>query len=138
MKTIKHLLISLSLCSIIVACDKYDDTELRNRIDNIEKEIGNKYKTQLTIHMDPVDTKSKEIPILHDLIKKALNNLDKELSFHDLRIVSGPSHTNVIFDVVVPSDVKLEKIQISKSIQDALKSESDKYIPVINFDDSYL
>ena len=64
--------------------------------------------------------------------------LCRELSFHDLRLVSGPSHTNVIFDVVVPSDVKLEKIQISKSIQDALKSESDKYIPVINFDDSYL
>lgn len=39
MKTIKHLLISLSLCSIIVACDKYDDTELRNRIDNIESRV---------------------------------------------------------------------------------------------------
>ena len=125
--------------SLHVEVDGYGDIfAIHDAIDNIEKEIGNKYKTQLTIHMDPVDTKSKEIPILHDLIQNTLNNLNKELSFHDLRIVSGPSHTNVIFDVVVPSDVKLEKIQISKSIQDALKSESDKYIPVINFDDSYL
>ena len=125
--------------SLHVEVDGYGDIfVIHDAIDNIEKEIRNKYKTQLTIHMDPVDTKSKEIPVIHDLIQKTLNNLNKELSFHDLRLVSGPSHTNVIFDVVVPSDVKLEKIQISKSIQDALKSESDKYIPVINFDDSYL
>lgn len=122
-----------------VEVDGYHDTfSSHDLIDNIEKEISNRYKILLTIHMDPVDTKNKEIPVLHDIIQKTLQNLDKNLSFHDLRVVSGPTHTNVIFDVVVPNDHKESKLELTKALREAITKENEKYIVVINFDENYI
>lgn len=122
-----------------VEVDGYHDTfSSHDLIDNIEKEISNRYKILLTIHMDPVDTKNKEIPVLHDIIQKTLQNLNKNLSFHDLRVVSGPTHTNVIFDVVVPSDYKESKLELTRALREAIREENEKYIVVINFDENYI
>ena len=122
-----------------VEVDGYKDTFLsHDLIDNIEKEISNKYKILLTIHMDPVDTRNSEIPVLRDIISKTLQKLDKNLSFHDLRVVSGPTHTNVIFDIVIPIECQLSKVNIAKEVREACKKESEKYNVVINFDENYI
>ena len=122
-----------------VEVDGYHDTfSSHDLIDNIEKEISNRYKILLTIHMDPVDTKNKEIPVLHDIIQKTLQNLNENLSFHDLRVVSGPTHTNVIFDVVVPNDYKESKLELTRALREAIRKENEKYIVVINFDENYI
>ena len=122
-----------------VEVDGYHDTfSSHDLIDNIEKEISNRYKILLTIHMDPVDTKNKEIPVLHDIIQKTLQNLNENLSFHDLRVVSGPTHTNVIFDVVVPNDYKASKLELTRALREAITKENGKYIVVINFDENYI
>ena len=122
-----------------VEVDGYHDTfSSHDLIDNIEKEISNRYKILLTIHMDPVDTKNKEIPVLHDIIQKTLQNLNKNLSFHDLRVVSGPTHTNVIFDVVVPNNYKESKLELTRALREAITKENEKYIVVINFDENYI
>ena len=122
-----------------VEVDGYKDMfKSHDLIDNIEKEISNKYKILLTIHMDPVDTKSEEIPKLHEIISKTLQNLDKNLSFHDLRVVTGPTHTNVIFDVAIPIGVKENKLTITKTLRDEIYKYDSKYILVINFDDNYI
>ena len=122
-----------------VEVDGYKDMfKSHDLIDNIEKEISSKYKILLTIHMDPVDTKSEEIPKLYEIIKKTLQNLDKNLSFHDLRVVSGPTHTNVIFDVAIPIGVKENKLTITKTLRAEIKKYDSKYNLVINFDDNYI
>ena len=122
-----------------VEVDGYKDMfKSHDLIDNIEKEISSKYKILLTIHMDPVDTKSEEIPKLHEIIEKTLQNLDKNLSFHDLRVVSGPTHTNVIFDVAIPIGVKENKLTITKTLRAEIKKYDSKYNLVINFDDNYI
>ena len=122
-----------------VEVDGYKDMfKSHDLIDNIEKEISSKYKILLTIHMDPVDTKSEEIPKLYEIIKKTLQNLDKNLSFHDLRVVSGPTHTNVIFDVAIPIGIKENKLTITKTLRAEIKKYDSKYNLVINFDDNYI
>ena len=122
-----------------VEVDGYKDMfKSHDLIDNIEKEISSKYKVLLTIHMDPVDTKSEEIPKLHEIIEKTLQNLDKNLSFHDLRVVSGPTHTNVIFDVAIPIGVKENKLTITKTLRAEIRKYDSKYNLVINFDDNYI
>ena len=122
-----------------VEVDGYEDTfTSHDLIDNIEKEISNKYKILLTIHMDPVDTRNEEIPVLVGIISKTLQNLNKNLSFHDLRVVSGPTHTNVIFDIVLPIDFKGTKIEITKTVREAIKNQNPKYNVVINFDENYI
>ena len=88
--------------------------------------------------MDPVDTRNSEIPVLRDIISKTLQKLDKNLSFHDLRVVSGPTHTNVIFDIVIPIECQLSKVNIAKEVREACKKESEKYNVVINFDENYI
>ena len=122
-----------------VEVDGYEDTfASHDLIDNIEKEVSNKYKISLTIHMDPVDTRNEEISILGDIISTTLQNLDKNLSFHDLRVVSGPTHTNVIFDIVLPIDFKRSKFEITKAIREAIKKEDSEYNVIINFDENYI
>ena len=121
-----------------LAQDANPQVVFRRSYDNIEKEISNKYKILLTIHMDPVDTRNSEIPVLRDIISKTLQKLDKNLSFHDLRVVSGPTHTNVIFDIVIPIECQLSKVNIAKEVREACKKESEKYNVVINFDENYI
>ncbi|MCQ2078412.1 MAG: cation diffusion facilitator family transporter, partial [Bacteroidaceae bacterium] len=96
-----------------VEVDAYVDVmESHDLIDNIESEIGKKFGVELTIHMDPVDTKNPEIVILKEEIAKALGKFNAGLTFHDLRIVKGVTHTNVLFDVVLPLECHLNQDEV--------------------------
>ncbi len=71
-------------------------------IDRIEKEIQEKYRAVTCIHMDPVDTADERITNLRVLTETVLGDIDRRLSLHDFRVVFGATHTNLIFDVVIP------------------------------------
>ena len=119
--------------------DAYQNVmELHDMIDNIEMEIGKKYGVELTIHMDPIDTKSKEIPVLKNVIAKTLGEFHAEITFHDLRVVAGPTHTNVLFDVVMPLGSKLNEKEITDSLKKSIKAVDNKYNTVIKIDNSYI
>ena len=122
-----------------VEIDGYENTfKSHDLIDNIEKEVSRKYGINLTIHMDPVDTRNDELPVLGEIIKKTLQNLDISLTFHDLRVISGPTHTNVVFDVVIPTEYKGNKSEIAIKIRRAIKEYKSNYETVINFDENYI
>lgn len=112
--------------------------EIHDTIDNIEMEIGKKYGVEITIHMDPLDTKNKEIPILKEIISKTIENIDRKITFHDLRLVNGPTHTNVLFDIVIPHNLKNEKSAIICALQNSIKTYNKKYILVVKIDTSYI
>ena len=112
--------------------------EIHDVIDNIELKVGRKYGAEITIHMDPIDTKNLEIPLLRERISKILSSLDAKLSFHDLRLVAGPTHTNVLFDIVVPNDVKIEKSAIISALKQNIKQLDNKYNLVVKIDSSYI
>lgn len=112
--------------------------EIHDVIDNIELKVGRKYGVEITIHMDPIDTKNPEIPLLRERISKILSSLDAKLSFHDLRLVAGPTHTNVLFDIVVPNDVKIEKSAIISALKQNIKQLDNKYNLVVKIDSSYI
>lgn len=109
-------------------------------IDNIEKEIQQKYNILLTIHMDPIITESSEI---NHLMAKANEILvafpnGEKLSFHDFRTVSGPTHTNILFDVVVPPELKVSDEELLNYLVKEFKKIDPKYQLVINFDRNYV
>ena len=64
--------------------------------------------------------------------------LDPALTIHDFRITAGPIHTNILFDVVVPYDLKLTDAQVKAALTQGLKEMSDRYFPVIQVDHSYV
>lgn len=112
--------------------------EMHDVIDNIEMSEGRKFGVEITIHMDPIDTKNPEIPLLKEKIKEVLDSLDKNISFHDLRLVAGPTHTNVLFDIVIPNYLKKEKEKIIKNLHKNIKSIDKKYNLVIKIDSKYI
>ena len=114
-----------------------DMMECHDLIDNIEREIGLKYHLQLVIHMDPVDTFSEEIIKYREIISNTLKDISSELSFHDFRIVEGRTHTNLIFDCVVPFDFYLSNEQIKELLQKAFDNWEKIIFLVINFDVEY-
>ena len=75
---------------------------LHDLIDNIEHELKTKCNCQALIHMDPIINDDEEINQLKHDIANLIKEIDKKMTLHDFRVVKGPTHTNVIFDVVAP------------------------------------
>ena len=107
-------------------------------IDVIENQVGLKYNMVITIHMDPIDTKSPEVADLKAKTQQFLNNLNPKLSFHDFRIVKGETHTNIIFDVVVPFDVKLKEQEVIDYLNTEFKKINQYYFLVVKIDRDYV
>lgn len=112
--------------------------DIHDSIDMIEREIYTRFKIMMTLHMDPIDESDAVRNKCKLLIKDILNNIDSNLTFHDLRVVSGPTHTNIIFDVVMPFNFKYSNDELHKLIDDELAKEDVKYFTVVTFDNKYL
>lgn len=111
--------------------------ESHDLIDNIEKDIKDKYFIELSIHMDPIEMDNEELNTFSELLKDSLLELDKSLTFHDLRMVKGFTHTNIIFDVVIPFDSKISKTYCFEYLLKKAKELNPLYELVINFDVDY-
>lgn len=74
------------------------------------------------IHYDPVVTDDPELTRLHTLVDELLSEMDSRLKTHDFRMVPGGGHTNLIFDIAVPQDIKLTKQDIQSRLEEALRT----------------
>ncbi len=106
-------------------------------IDNIERDFSY-MNLNLVIHMDPVDIHDEVVMNLKKVVSKIIDEIDPELKFHDFRIVKGITHTNVLFDIVVPNKYQLSNDEIKKEIDKKLLAYDDKLRTVITFDVSYI
>lgn len=121
-----------------VEVDGYESAfKSHDMIDNIEFAVNKKFGTLCTIHMDPIDVRSKEILEIKPIIATILHEYNKSLTYHDLRIVTGETHTNIIFDVVVPFSFK-DSDKLKKHLQKEIKKVNKNYNVVINIDNDYL
>lgn len=84
-----------------VPCEE-DMMRSHDRIDCVERELSSHFHANVCIHMDPVDTQNERSRELKTMVEQVLSQLDPRLSFHDFRVVLGETHTNLIFDLVVP------------------------------------
>ena len=116
---------------------KGDIMEIHDAIDELERNIYDELNVMITIHMDPVETDNEEINKCKALLEKILCEIDSNLSMHDFRIVSGPSHTNLIFDIVIPYECKLSEKFIKEEIDRRLKNCDKVYYTVITFDKNF-
>ena len=114
-----------------------DILKIHDIIDQVEKEIEEKTHVMFTIHMDPIETDNQEIEHMKQKMKGILSHIDKSLTFHDFRMVSGDTHTNLIFDIVVPFECKLTTEQIQKQVDEELSTLDQTYYAVITFDHNY-
>lgn len=112
-----------------------DILKVHDEIDNIEQHIASNLGVLMTIHMDPVETDNESLNKMRRMLSETISGIDQNMTFHDLRAVSGDTHTNLIFDVVVPKKCKLSDDEIKARIDDAL---DPYYRTVIVFDRAYI
>lgn len=106
-------------------------------IDNIERELKQRLNCTATIHMDPVVTDDDFSNQMRDKMNQLLNELDPELKMHDFRMVTGPSHTNLIFDVVVPYNCPMTPSEVEKALLSKIHNLPGNFYGVICIDQDY-
>ena len=104
-------------------------------IDNIEKELRVKLGCDATIHMDPIVTNDEHVNGMKANMVRIIKGVDTRLSLHDFRMVDGPSHTNLIFDVVAPFDLGMSDEELVKEVFTRTQEElGERYFTVIDVD----
>ena len=105
-------------------------------IDNIEREVGHEMNLNLVIHMDPVVTDDERLNQLHAQVQQIVAGIDSNLSMHFFRAVFVPTHTNLVFDVVVPPGFSLSDSELSRRIEQQVQTLGS-YFCVITVDHNY-
>ncbi len=121
------------IASLHVEVDASSDmVEMHDAIDNMEREICEKICCIATIHMDPIITNDKELIDVKEEIVRFLGTKYPSVMTHDFRMVRGETHTNIIFDAVVPFDINDEAV--TEDLKRAINEYNSKYFAVINVD----
>ncbi|MCI9336615.1 MAG: cation transporter [Lachnospiraceae bacterium] len=107
---------------------------LHDTIDTIEHELRNTLHCHAVIHMDPICAGDEQTMQLKSLVAGYLKEISDSVSMHDFRIVAGPTHTNLIFDVAVPYDFPLPDNELSEKIKARIQQDNPSYFAVIDID----
>lgn len=110
---------------------------LHDSIDNIEWELKEKLGCTATVHMDPIETNNERLSSMRSAILEKLRTLDPAISIHDFRMVPGTSHTNLIFDAVLPFSSKLSDAQASELIRRTVAEAFPDCNTIVNIDRAY-
>lgn len=115
-----------------------DIVRCHEQIDLCEKIVNEKLGILLVIHMDPIDTDNEVVTNAKLKMTEVIKNIDSSLSLHDFRMTpSGEKQTNLIFDVVVPSSLKLTEKELRKKIEEGAREVNPTFICVITFDTDF-
>ena len=115
-----------------------DILALHDEIDNVEKELHDRLGCEAVIHMDPIVTNDETVNAAHEKIAALVRSIDENISIHDFRMVTGPTHTNVIFDAVVPYRCKMSDKEAEETIKKAVHELDPHYFAVVQIDKSYV
>jgi len=114
-----------------------DILALHDMIDNVEHRLKSELHCAAVIHMDPVSTKDEQTLELKKVVTGIVKEVDEVLSIHDFRVVAGPTHTNLIFDMVVPFDFPISDVDLADQIQNKIWKYNPVYFAVIEIDKDY-
>jgi len=116
---------------------KEDILESHDMIDNIERDFLSDMGINLVVHLDPVVTDDEETNNIKKEVLAIIKNLGDDYSMHDFRIVKGSTHTNIIFDVVAPTECKIQSKELIYNISKEIKKLNETYYPIIVIDYNY-
>lgn len=113
-----------------------DIFETHDHIDNIEREVKENMNIDLVLHMDPVKINDPETELYRKKVVEAIHQIDSKWGFHDFRIVSGPTHVNLVFDLVIPFEEKYTQEEIEAMLLKHIQSDKKIYL-VLTIDHPY-
>jgi len=115
-----------------------DMAETHDVIDNIERELGGKFHLLATIHMDPIATDDEQVSRRRAEMLELARTIHPEITIHDFRMVEGPTHTNLIFDMVLPHGCDLTDDEARREMARLAREADPKYVTVVQVDHSYV
>lgn len=117
---------------------KGDIYQIHDEIDLIEQEIAEVYGCLAVIHMDPVETDNEVTNSYRMSVAKIVKTLHEDVTIHDFRMVPGVTHTNLIFDAVVPHSVKADENKLKKEICDLVSANLKNCNAVVQIDRPFI
>ena len=114
-----------------------DIMEIHDIIDLAERDIMNEFGLIISIHTDPIVTDDERINSLKEMTVAIVKEISDEMSIHDFRVVDGPSHTNLIFDLIAPHKFHLNNGEIIRAIEDKLSKIDERYFVVITIEHAF-
>ncbi len=124
-----------TICSFHAEVDgKVDVFATHDCIDNVERRLYNDLGIRATIHMDPIVTDDEKVSALRTATAAAVKEIDERLTIHDFRYVEGITHSNLIFDVTVPFELKESNERLKELVSNKVCEIGVNYFAVITID----
>ena len=115
-----------------------DILEMHDMIDNIEHGLRERMGCDAVIHMDPVVLDDETLKSLRETVRSFAAEIDPAITIHDFRMVVGPTHTNLIFDAVVPYRFRLPDEEVRRRLSERVRALDGNYYAVIDIDKAYV
>lgn len=115
-----------------------DIYELHDAIDNLERDLKNELGCLAVVHMDPVDLRDEVAAAAREAVAEMVRSIDERITIHDFRMVPGKTHTNYIFDAVLPMDYDMSDDEAEKMIEAAVSEHFPNCYGVVDIDRSYV
>lgn len=106
-------------------------------VDNIERDFHKSMNLHLVVHMDPIVTGDERVGDMRSWLSEHVPLIHPKLTVHDLRIVPGDTHTNLIFDCVIPHELNGKEAEVKRRIAELVSKEFPQYFCVISIDHSF-
>lgn len=124
-----------SFASFHAEVDGADDVfESHDVIDEVERRIRDELSIVCTIHMDPINTDDELTTELREETEELVREIDPRITVHDFRVVTGVTHTNLIFDVAVPFEIKMTVPEIKDAVSEKIRARHENYYAVVTVD----
>ena len=107
-------------------------------IDQMEQDIYEEFNCITTIHMDPIEVDDEEINKMREITEKIVKEINENYSIHDFRMTNGGGRINLIFDLVIPREEKIDSDKLKIQVQEKIHSENPKYYAVPKVECSYV
>lgn len=117
---------------------KGDFFTLHDTIDNIERELTAECGCHATIHMDPIESDNETVLEMREKVAELVRRIDPAITIHDFRLVPGKTHTNVIFDAVVPAGLPMTEEAVAERIRLLVADAYPNYYAVVDIDQAYI
>ena len=115
-----------------------DIFELHDAVDIVERTLSRELGCEATIHMDPVVCDDAAVDAEHKRLLEVIAGIDDVIGVHDFRMVAGPSHTNLIFDVVIPCGIAKTADEVRAEICAAVEAQMPGCFAVVTVDTSFV
>lgn len=107
-------------------------------IDNIERDFLREDGLHLVVHYDPVVVDDPRVSVMRTLVSGIVQGIHPDMTIHDLRIVPGATHVNVVFDCIVPYGFAMSGSQIKARISREVAAAYPNYYCVATLEHSFI